>query len=144
MFFVLIIVESCRWGCSVLGVFLKVSTDSRRGRLRCGFFLNKVLRRSSGAGVFFFRGFAGFLGALVLENTNDCFCIVLRPLLSLTCRTKGMQDLFFLTWYILLLLFASDDIKYFGLKSKQTQMFFFLLQKIISSSNQISLKVNTN
>ena len=53
MLFVLIIVESRRWGCSVLGVFLKVLTDSRRRHLRWGFFLNKVLRRNSGAGVFF-------------------------------------------------------------------------------------------
>ena len=53
MLFVLIIVESRRWGYSVLGVFFKVLTDSRRRHLQWGFFLNKVLRRNSGAGVFF-------------------------------------------------------------------------------------------
>ena len=68
MLFVLIIVESRRWGYSVLGVFFKVLTDSRRRHLQWGFCLNKVLRRNSGAGVFFsfFCGFAGFLGATAL------------------------------------------------------------------------------
>ena len=53
-----------------------------------------------------------------------------------------MQGSFFHMIY-LLLLFASDDIKYFDLKSKQTQMFFIfsLLQKIISWSNQISIQL---
>ena len=49
MLFVLVVVESHHWG-----VFLKISTDSQRRCLRWGFFLNKVLRRNSDAGVFFF------------------------------------------------------------------------------------------
>ena len=52
MSFVFIILETYRWGCSVLGMFLKISTDLRR-RLRWGFFLNNILRGNSGASVFF-------------------------------------------------------------------------------------------
>ena len=72
---------------------------------------------------FFFRGFAGFLGAPALYSTNDCFYIVFGPLLSLICRTKGMQRFFYIIF--LLLLFPSGDIKYFALKSKQTRMLIF-------------------
>ena len=53
MLYVLIIVESRRWVCSILGVFLEVSTDSRRRHLwKDIFFKTKVLEKSP-AGVFF-------------------------------------------------------------------------------------------
>ena len=55
------------------------------------------------------------------------------------CRGSFFSHDIFYFYYLLLTILNN-----FALKSKQTQMFFFLLQKIISSSNQISPKVNTN
>ena len=157
MLFVLIIVESRRWGYSVLGVFFKVLTDSRRRHLQWGFCLNKVLRRNSGTGVFFslFCGFAGFWKHLPWRARTTVSLLFWDRYYYLYVGPR-VYKVVFLTRYVLLLLFASDDIKYFDLKSKQTQKFFYFfslaacyflwlcLQKIISWSNQISIKVNTN
>ena len=74
--------------CSILGVFLEVSTDSRRRHLwKDIFFKTKVLEKSPARVFFFVCGFTGFLRAPALQSASDCFCIVLGPQLSLISRT---------------------------------------------------------
>ena len=120
MLFIFIIVESHHWECSIQGVFLEVSTDSWRRLLPWGFFLNKVLSRDFEPGVFFHR-FCWIFGSTCLVEHKwlllYCFgTTIIINILSSIRRTNGMQGFFYMIF--LLLLFASDDIKYFFLKSK--------------------------
>ena len=107
------------WGCSQR--FRQIRGEGTCGRI---FFKKQRFQKKVRRGCFFLCGFTGFLRAPALQSASDCFCIVLGPQLSLISRTQGMQGFFF-TRCFLLLLFASADIKYFALKSKQKEMCFF-------------------
>ena len=76
MLYVLIIVESRRWVRSILGVFLEVSTDSRRRHLWKDFFLKTKILEKSPARVFFFVWIYG-----IFEGT----CLAERKRLFLYC-----------------------------------------------------------
>ena len=80
-----------------------------------GFLLiwNAVLRRGSGGGVF--SWICGICGITCIVEHKRLLLIF-----YLGYAGPGVSKVFF-TWCFLLLLFASDDIKYFALKSKQTQ-----------------------
>ena len=85
-----------------------------------GFLFKQSFDRDFEPGVFFHR-FCWIFGSTCLVEHKwlllYCFgTTIIINILSSICRTNGMQGFFYMIF--LLLLFASDDIKYFFLKSK--------------------------
>ena len=115
-------------------MFLEVLPDSRGIHLRWGFFLNKLLRRDSWAGVFSWIG--GIFGSTWLEEHKRLFlhCFwstIIINISSWICRTSFSFGMFSL------LLLASTDIKYPRSKCKTNAKcfifffsFFFFIQVI--------------